>query len=147
MIQKKERLWSISLMLICLYGKLTHTGMYISFDVGIFDILYVEHNAWLVIWLAPSHYLKQYWNIASWSLQTNISEILIEIQTFSFKKMHLKMSSGKWRPQCVKWKSDNNNCVLSSHTDVPNLKKSIFSIHTQYGPNSLSLSARHLKVW
>ena len=31
-------------------------------------------------------------------LGTNSSEILIEIRTFSFKKMHLKMSSGKWRP-------------------------------------------------
>ena len=31
-------------------------------------------------------------------LGTNFSEILIEINTFSFKKMHLKMSSGKWRP-------------------------------------------------
>ena len=29
------------------------------------------------------------------TLRTNFSEILIEIQTFSFKKMHLKMSSGK----------------------------------------------------
>ena len=34
-------------------------------------------------------------------LGTNFSEILIEILTFSFKKMHLKMSSGKWRPFCV----------------------------------------------
>ena len=33
-------------------------------------------------------------------LGTNFSEILIEIHTFSFKKMHLKMSSGKWRPFC-----------------------------------------------
>ena len=31
---------------------------------------------------------------------TNFSEILIEIHTFSFKKMHLKMSSGKWLPFC-----------------------------------------------
>ena len=30
-------------------------------------------------------------------LGTNVSEILTEIDTFSFKKMHLKMSSGKWR--------------------------------------------------
>ena len=29
---------------------------------------------------------------------TNASEILIGISTFSFKKMHLKMSFGKWRP-------------------------------------------------
>ena len=34
-------------------------------------------------------------------LGTNVSEILIGIQTFSFKKMHLKMSSAKWRPFCL----------------------------------------------
>ena len=33
-------------------------------------------------------------------LGTNFSEILIGIYTFSFKKMHLKMS-GKWRPSCI----------------------------------------------
>ena len=32
---------------------------------------------------------------------TNFGEILIEIHTFSFKKMHLKISSGKWRPFCL----------------------------------------------
>ena len=36
-----------------------------------------------------------------WSLGTNFSEILIEIHSFSFTKMHLKMSSGKWRPFCL----------------------------------------------
>ena len=36
-------------------------------------------------------------------LGTNFSEILIEIQTFSFKKMHLKMSA-KWRPFCLRLK-------------------------------------------
>ena len=34
-------------------------------------------------------------------LGTNASETLIEIHTFSFKKMHLKMSSGRWRPYCL----------------------------------------------
>ena len=34
-------------------------------------------------------------------LGTNFSEILIKTYTFSFKKMHLKMSSGKWRPFCL----------------------------------------------
>ena len=34
-------------------------------------------------------------------LGTNFSEILIEMQTFSFKKTHLKMSSGKSRPFCL----------------------------------------------
>ena len=32
-------------------------------------------------------------------LGTNLSEMLIEIHTFSFNKIHLKMS-GKWRPFC-----------------------------------------------
>ena len=35
------------------------------------------------------------------TLGTNFSEILSEIRTFSFKKMHLKMSSAKWRPFCL----------------------------------------------
>ena len=35
------------------------------------------------------------------SLGTNFSEILKEIYTFSFKKIRLKMSSGKWRPFCL----------------------------------------------
>ena len=32
---------------------------------------------------------------------TNFSEILIEIYTFSFKKVRLKISSAKWRPCCL----------------------------------------------
>ena len=35
------------------------------------------------------------------TLGTNFSEILGEIHTFSFKKMHLKMSSGRWWPFCL----------------------------------------------
>ena len=34
-------------------------------------------------------------------LGTNFSGILSEIHIFSFKKIHLKMSSGKWRPFCL----------------------------------------------
>ena len=34
-------------------------------------------------------------------LQTNFNEIWIQINTFSFTKMHLKMSSGKCRPYCL----------------------------------------------
>ena len=35
------------------------------------------------------------------TLGTNFSEILSEIHIFSFKKIHLKMSSGKRRPFCL----------------------------------------------
>ena len=34
-------------------------------------------------------------------LRTNFSEILIEIYVFSFKKIHLKLSSGIWLPFCL----------------------------------------------
>ena len=34
-------------------------------------------------------------------LGANISEFLVAIHTFSFTKMHLKMSSAKWRPFCL----------------------------------------------
>ena len=34
-------------------------------------------------------------------LGTNFNEILINIYIFSLKKMHLKMSSAKWRPCCL----------------------------------------------
>ena len=35
------------------------------------------------------------------TLGANFSDILGEIHAISFKKMHLKMSSGKWRPFCL----------------------------------------------
>ena len=44
------------------------------------------------------------------TLRTNFSEILIEIYIFSFKKMLLKMPSGKWRPFCL------GLIVLTKHT-------------------------------
>ena len=51
-------------------------------------------------------------------LGTNFNEIVIVIQTFSFKKMHLKMSYGKWRPLCLKlnvlthWPLGNSDKIL-----------------------------------
>ena len=52
--------------------------------------------------LSPGRRPAIIWTIAGilliGPLETNFSEILIGIQTFSFKKIHLKMSSAKWRP-------------------------------------------------
>ena len=45
-----------------------------------------------------------------WPLGTNFSEILIGIQTFSFKKMYLKTPSAKWRPFCL-----GLNVLISQH--------------------------------
>ena len=55
--------------------------------------------------LSPGHCQAIIWNNA-WllliePLGTNVSEISIGIQTFTFKKMHLNMSSAKWYPFCL----------------------------------------------
>ena len=47
------------------------------------------------------------------TLGTNINEILIEILAFSFQKIHLKMSSGKWWPFCP-----TLNVLTHSHRDL-----------------------------
>ena len=44
--------------------------------------------------------MNQCWNVVNWTLGTSFNEISIEIHTYSFKKMLLKMSSAKWRPFC-----------------------------------------------
>ena len=55
--------------------------------------------------LSPGRRQASFWTNAGilliWPLETNFSEILIELHTFSFKKMHLNMSSGKLQPFCV----------------------------------------------
>ena len=47
-----------------------------------------------IIWTNAGIFLSGPWG-------TNFSEILIGIQTFSFKKMHFKMPSAKWQPFCL----------------------------------------------
>ena len=51
-------------------------------------------------------------------LGTNLSEILIGIQTFPFKKMHLKMSSAKWRPFCLRLKVLTHYGLVISYGDT-----------------------------
>ena len=58
-------------------------------------------------------------------LGTNFSEILIGIQTFSFRKMHLKLSSAKWRPFCLGLNelkpSHIGDCQLLRHCGTRNI--------------------------
>ena len=49
------------------------------------------------------------------TLETNSNEILIEIHTFSFKKIHLKMSSAKWRSFCLDLNVSSNLIVYNTH--------------------------------
>ena len=78
-------------------ANLTHCGRVTHICVGELD----QHwfRQWLVACQAPSHYLNQSCWFSIGRLGTNFSEIQIEIN-FSFMKMHLKVSSAKWRPYC-----------------------------------------------
>ena len=78
---------------------LTHWGRVTHICVGKLTIIGSDNG------LSPGQRQAIIWTDAGilliGPLGTNFSEILIEILTFSFKKMHLKMSSGKWRPFCL----------------------------------------------
>ena len=75
---------------------LTHWGRVTHICVGKLIIIDSDNG------LSPGRRQAIIWTNAGilliGSLGTNFNEILIGVQTFSFKKMHLKMSSAKWRP-------------------------------------------------
>ena len=59
-----------------------------------------------------------------WPLGTNFSEMLMEIQTFSFKKMHLKVLSAKWRQFCP-----GLNVLTACGRGGCNLRFDVFETH------------------
>ena len=75
---------------------LTHWGRATHTCVGKLTIIGSDNG------LSPARRQAIIWTIAGilliGPLETNFNEILIGIQTLSFKKMHLKMSHVKWRP-------------------------------------------------
>ena len=120
-----------SLRFIIFHSFLTHWGRVTHICVNNRTIIVSDNG------LSPGWRQTIIWTNAGIQLigplGTNFSEISIGIQTFSFKKMHLKMSSAKWRPLClglnvlkhvyvfctVVWSSCKNNsntwlCFLSS---------------------------------
>ena len=90
-----------SVWFICPYlsGLLTHRGRVTHIGVSKLIIIGSDNG------LSPGRCHVIIWTNAGilsiGTLGTNFSEILIEILTFSFKKMRLKNSSAKWRLFCV----------------------------------------------
>ena len=80
-------------------AKLTHWGRVTHICVGNLTIIGSDNVS------SPGRRKAITWTNAGilliGPLGTNFSEMLIEIHTFSFNKIHLKMSSGKWRPFCL----------------------------------------------
>ena len=73
-------------------------------------------------------------------LGTNFSEILIEILTFSFKKMRLKVSSAKWRPFCLSLNVLNSYSNSTGHQTwskptMTNFKASLICVHNRLNPS------------
>ena len=90
---------------------------------------------WLVACSTPSHYLKQYLLIAIGLLETNFSEILIGLLPFSFKKIHLKMSSAKMA--AILSKGRWVNCALhSKQTQTDYLNPPLLWTRSQRGKYS-----------
>ena len=79
--------------------RLTHWGRVMHICVCKLTIIGSDYG------LSPGRRQAIIWtNVAIWlirTLGTNFSEILNKIHTSIFKKMHLKMSSAKWRPFCL----------------------------------------------
>ena len=86
-------------MMLPEHKDLTHWGPVTHICVSNLTIIGSDNG------LAPGRHQAIIWTNAGILLigpsETNFSEIIIEIHTFSFKKMHLKMSSGKWQPFCL----------------------------------------------
>ena len=80
-------------------SQLTHWGQVTHICVGNLTIIGSDNG------LSPGRRQAIIWTNAGISSiepdGTNCNEISIEIHTFSFKKMHLKRSSRKWRPFCL----------------------------------------------
>ena len=73
-------------------------------------------------------------------LWTNFSEILIDIHTFSFKKMHLKMSSAKWRPFCLGPNVLRQSLCSPSNWGLCTACWACFMCHYELWPKSVSES-------
>ena len=104
---------------ICIQSYLTHLGRVTHICVSKLTVIGSDNG------LSPGRRQAIIWTNAGilliGPLETNFSQILIEIYKFSFKKMHLKMSSGKWRPFCL-----GPNVLNGAHNDAK------FASHLQW---------------
>ena len=110
-------LWAISLEIPKIpYQSLTHWGRVTHICVSKLTIIGSDND------LSPGWCQAIIWTnvgiLLIGPLGTNFSEILIEILTFSFKKMRLKVSSVKRRPFCIGLnvlKGDPGMCCKITH--------------------------------
>ena len=118
---QKRRNSSVSAMDIYISFALTHSGRVMHICIHNLTIIASDNG------FSPGQRQAIIWTNAGIlfirTLGTNFREILSEIHAFSFKEMHLKVSSVKWQPFCLGlnvWSHGNNvhgditACLLSS---------------------------------
>ena len=111
-------------------GKLTHWGRGTHICDSKLTIIGSDNS------LSPGRRQAIIWTNAGilliWTLGTNFGEILIEILTFSFKKMPLKVSSVKWRPFClglnVLTDKSSREAALETSSEMVDIKQYHFEI-------------------
>ena len=132
--------WYAPLHLHLLHGNvlhlLTHWGRVTHICVGNLTIIGPDNG------LSPGRRQAITWTNAGILFigprGTNFSEILIDIHTFSFKKIHLKISSAKWRPFCL-----GLNVLMGSQTSPGFLPL----WHVQHCPDSTVHGANMGPIW
>ena len=98
-MEVRYRHFDVTCIFIWIHVVLTHWGRMTHTCVSYWTIIGSDNG------LSPGRRQALIWNhtriLLIRNLGTNFSEILSEIHTLWFKKMHLKMSSWKWRPFCL----------------------------------------------
>ena len=95
---------------------LTHWGRVTHICVGKINIIASDNG------LSPGRHQAIIWTNAKILLIEPLGTKLIEIHTFSFKKMHLKMSSAKRRPFCL------GPNLLISHEIIRNITEGLICL-------------------
>ena len=121
--------------------RLTHWGRATHICVSKLTIIASENG------LSPGRRQAIIWNNAGilsiGLLGTKFSEILIGVQTFSFKKMHLKMSSAKWRPFCP-----GLNVLIHKLVPLPSTQNGFLVLMLQTMKNKHETNIHHaLQEW
>ena len=94
------------------WGRVTHICVAKTTIIGSDNVLSPDRRQ-AIIWTKAGILLIG-------GLRTNFSEILIQYCRYSFKKMQLKMSSGKWQPSCLGLKVlKSKQCCRDIHRIFP----------------------------
>ena len=127
----------------CSISVLTHCGRVTHICVSKLTIIGSDNG------LSPGRRQAIIWTNAGilliGPLGTNFSEISIDIQIFSFNKIHFKMSSGKWRPSYLGLNVLRCWCTSRSLTSV-SLLMNRSSAETWHNNNVIITSKRRCYV-